>query len=117
MDNLTNLYKDCTDCLDELALLQKDHPDLEKSVETEVAYFDVAAAVKALEQVEIHNSTLNNVSIIEGHDTPKLPRIKLSDFDGSHDKWLAFKNIFVVLVHARTDISNVIKHAIRRGIK
>ena len=36
--------------------------------------------------------------------------VRLPTFDGTREKWLAYKNKFVALVHSRNDISNVIKH-------
>ncbi|XP_064080675.1 uncharacterized protein LOC135197545 [Macrobrachium nipponense] len=46
---------------------------------------------------------------------PKLPAIKIPEFSGGEEEWLAFWDIFNSLVHDRRDISDVIKFSILRA--
>ncbi|XP_064088863.1 uncharacterized protein LOC135203135 [Macrobrachium nipponense] len=46
---------------------------------------------------------------------PKLPAIKIPEFSGGEEEWLAFWDIFNSLVHDRRDISDVIKFFILRA--
>lgn len=46
---------------------------------------------------------------------PKLPAIKIPEFSGGEEQWLAFWDIFNSLVHDRMDISNVIKFSTLRA--
>lgn len=39
----------------------------------------------------------------------KLPEFKINKFNGEQLKWLAFKNIFITIIHNRDDISDVVK--------
>lgn len=39
----------------------------------------------------------------------KLPEFKINKFNGEQLKWLAFKNIFITIIHNRDDISDVMK--------
>lgn len=54
---------------------------------------------------------LGNATIVERHDTPKLPTINIPSFSGNHDEWLAFKNSFEDLIDSRVDISDMVKFA------
>ncbi|XP_068208361.1 uncharacterized protein [Palaemon carinicauda] len=46
---------------------------------------------------------------------PKLAEIKIPEFSGGEEQWLAFWDIFNSLVHDRRDISDVIKFSILRA--
>ena len=45
---------------------------------------------------------------------PKLPALKIPEFRGIEDEWIAFWDIFESLVHSRTDIDNVVKFSTLR---
>ena len=46
---------------------------------------------------------------------PKLPALKIPEFSGNEEEWIAFWDIFDSLVNSRTDIANVVKFATLRN--
>ena len=47
---------------------------------------------------------------------PKLPEIKLPEFDGEYSKWVFFKNSFESTIHNQSDLSNIEKHQYLIGV-
>ena len=39
----------------------------------------------------------------------KLPEFHITKFDGDKLKWLAFKSVYIAVIHTRTDINDVVK--------
>ncbi|XP_066982203.1 uncharacterized protein [Macrobrachium rosenbergii] len=46
---------------------------------------------------------------------PRLPHIKIPDFDGKYREWPAFWDLYSSVIHNRTDITSVLKFSILRS--
>ncbi|XP_066963167.1 uncharacterized protein [Macrobrachium rosenbergii] len=46
---------------------------------------------------------------------PRLPHIKIPDFDGKYQEWPAFWDLYSSVIHNRTDITSVLKFSILRS--
>ena len=116
LETITSLYRDYIRYNEELTSIQADHAQVVAFQNTEIKYYDVATSVSQLQTVGINahstfNTSSQNITFTDRHEVPKLPTIKLPTFDGSHNKWLSFKNKVEALVDCRTDFSNTVKHA------
>ena len=58
----------------------------------------------------------NQEANTERRNKPKLPEIKLPEFNGEYTKWLFFKNSFETTVHNDTDLSNPQKYQYLIGV-
>ena len=52
---------------------------------------------------------LNNTTFLEKQRQLKLPIAEVPKFDGDHNKWLSYKNMFLSMVDARSDIDDLNK--------
>ena len=75
---------------DELATLKSDHPRLNVFPEIEFNYYIATTVTERQNATLLANSTLNSVNItfLERQDRPKLPEIKIPNFNGDHAKWV-----------------------------
>ncbi|XP_014226809.1 uncharacterized protein LOC106652395 [Trichogramma pretiosum] len=89
--------------------------DQARIVENE--YYEMATRVRTL---MIPNSSnpgtsssfgipVGNSTMIERQQLVKLPIANLPQFDGNHEKWLSFKNTFLSMIDARTDVDDLKK--------
>ncbi|XP_055614858.1 uncharacterized protein LOC129761170 [Toxorhynchites rutilus septentrionalis] len=49
------------------------------------------------------------------HEHVRLPQIKLQTFDGSIDEWLSFRDLYMSLIHCKTDLPEVEKFHYLKG--
>ncbi|XP_046145625.1 uncharacterized protein LOC123988912 [Osmia bicornis bicornis] len=100
---------------DELALIDPDNDRLDEILGIQDQYYICAGTIEGMEDagtsVARQNETLGNTglnsTLAETRRTMKLPVTELPKFDGSLDKWLSFRNTFVTMVNARTDITDL----------
>uniref|UniRef100_A0ABD2W5L0 DUF1758 domain-containing protein n=1 Tax=Trichogramma kaykai TaxID=54128 RepID=A0ABD2W5L0_9HYME len=89
--------------------------DQARIVENE--YYEMATRIRTL---MIPNSSnpgtsssfgipVGNSTMIERQQLVKLPIANLPQFDGNHEKWLSFKNTFLSMIDARTDVDDLNK--------
>ena len=118
--HLLKIYKEHDERVGELAEIL-DIGDFVKLQENSDTFEDEYHSVsrKLQEAISLHStneqlskpSTTNNNS----HESEakklgiKLPEFHIKKFDGNKLKWLAFKNVYVALIHTRSDISDVVK--------
>jgi len=64
---------------------------------------DRAKQPQVITQQQVNNSTENTqANVAKRRNKPKLPEIKLPEFNGEYTKWLFFKNSFKTTVQSNT---------------
>ncbi|XP_023313806.1 uncharacterized protein LOC111693442, partial [Trichogramma pretiosum] len=104
-----SLFESLTD--DEIA----NETDQAKLVEDE--YYDLATQIRSLiTPTSSNNRTsssfgmpLGSSTVIERQQLVKLPIANLPQFDGNHETWISFKNTFLSMIDARTDVDDLNK--------
>ncbi|CAB0042872.1 unnamed protein product, partial [Trichogramma brassicae] len=104
-----SLFESLTD--DEIA----NETDQAKLVEDE--YYDLATQIRSLITPNSSNNRtsssfgmpLGSSTVIERQQLVKLPIANLPQFDGNHETWISFKNTFLSMIDARTDVDDLNK--------
>uniref|UniRef100_A0ABD2WUG7 Uncharacterized protein n=1 Tax=Trichogramma kaykai TaxID=54128 RepID=A0ABD2WUG7_9HYME len=117
LDRVTELFRDYETLTDALTEEDENHSELAQAEILQDEYYNMAARVKSVTARNSSiGSTTNNFgapvgssTIIERQQLVKLPVANLPQFDGDHDKWLSFKNTFLSMIDARTDIDELNK--------
>ncbi|XP_076546669.1 uncharacterized protein LOC143305752 [Osmia lignaria lignaria] len=100
---------------DELAIIDPTNDRLDDILEIQDQYYECAGAIEGMEDAgasgartneTLGNTGLNN-TLIETRRTMKLPVAELPTFDGNFDEWLSYKNTFLTMIDARTDITDL----------
>ena len=65
--------------------------------------------------VSTAQTTPTTPTVVSTLPTPKLPAIKIPNFDGNIEHWSSFWDIYDSLVHSRTDLTDVVKFATLRN--
>ncbi|XP_055615008.1 uncharacterized protein LOC129761314 [Toxorhynchites rutilus septentrionalis] len=70
-----------------------------------------------LEKVKEPEEKLNlsNTNQQPTHEDVRLPQIKLQAFDGNIDEWLSFRDLYLSLIHCKTDLPEVEKFHYLKG--
>lgn len=61
----------------------------------------------------LHNQEQDNTrrhEVVHRQNKPKLPEVKLAEFNGEYSQWLFFKNSFETTIHQENELSNMQKH-------
>ncbi|XP_038114647.1 uncharacterized protein LOC119768603 [Culex quinquefasciatus] len=64
---------------------------------------------KLKERQEVPCEPTHNDTIVGGTDHARLPQIKLPMFKGNIDEWLSFRDLFLSLIHWKSDLPDVEK--------
>ncbi|XP_052567338.1 uncharacterized protein LOC120430428 [Culex pipiens pallens] len=90
----------------------EDDPTYKKDRETLTeGYYRVKSLLldKLKERQEVPCEPTHNDTIVGGTDHARLPQIKLPMFKGNIDEWLSFRDLFLSLIHWKSDLPDVEK--------
>ena len=100
-----------------LIIVDKQNTDIEEWSEIRELYYAVACEINKLKSPEqslanqtfVGGSPAANSTFLERQKLLRLPIADLPKFRGSHDEWLSYKNAFISMVDARSDIDDTVK--------
>lgn len=77
-------------------------------------YYNIKAfLLEKLEQIQRaamdHSTNVHDSSTLNISEHVRLPQIKLQTFKGDIDEWISFRDLFISLIHSRTDLPDVEK--------
>lgn len=80
----------------------------------EIKYFEAAAmAQRVIDTQPQDQANVQNRNQVQGKSTtrkPKLPEIKLPEFNGEYTKWIFYKTNFETTIHNDADLTPIQKH-------
>ncbi|XP_046145779.1 uncharacterized protein LOC123989147 [Osmia bicornis bicornis] len=118
LNRVTQILTEYEELHDELTIIDPDNDRLDELLEIQNRYYVCAGKIEGLEVASTSaaraNDTVGNVTglnttQIEGRRVMKLPVAELPKFHGDTDDWLSYKNTFMTMIDARTDLADLEK--------
>lgn len=117
---VTELYHAYEEFNDELTLLDPGEQHKDEFAILQERFYTLASKVENIINPSVHITSAgssNNSIQPSGSGTAvlmkqrrlKLPEASLPKFDGRYENWLSFKNTFIAMINAQTDLSDVEK--------
>ncbi|XP_036150126.1 uncharacterized protein LOC118648036 [Monomorium pharaonis] len=110
LKRVTDLFCEYENLHEELVELNSDNELVGKITWIRGTYYDVASRVQGMSNPdETVQQAMGQTTFLEKQRLLKLPVAELPKFDGSHDKWLSFKNTYLTMIDSRSDIDDLVK--------
>lgn len=127
LERLTELYKEYELLSEELVVVDVENIELTHTQAIEDKYYEIATRIRSLPvpggsghistagNITNFGSPAGNSTIVERQRFIKLPITSLPRFDGDYNKWLSFKNTFLSMIDARSDVDELNKFLYLKG--
>ena len=117
MADLTSSFHKYEELYENLIVVDKSATDITEWSELRELYYQLATKINALNSATatLTDQTLPSVppaassTFVEKQKLLRLPIAELPKFDGQHSQWLSYKNAFLSMVDARSDIDDTVK--------
>lgn len=113
LENLVVLWNDYKQVQNELESLEEPTDEqFKEKAEFETSYYRVKGFLLSMNKTPLPTSPTSSNSSSQFHGSSshvRLPDVKLPVFTGNLDNWLNFHDLFVSLVHASLELSNIQK--------
>lgn len=111
LDQLKNDFLDVQNNIEKLDEPNNLDANIAQRVDFEQRYCDIKGFLLSKRPVDL-NQTLEMSTMSHSHSHNfhlRLPKIELPQFDGDYSRWLSFRDTFVSMIHANSDIPTVAK--------
>lgn len=116
LPDLSASYHKYVELCDELTVYDKDESEGTELTEIRSLYYGLVTEINKFKPVETTslNATIAglpaaNSTFIEKQKLLRLPLAQPPAFNGDYSKWLSYKNSFLSMIDARTDIDDAVK--------